>query len=695
MRRVIVLFLFLFISISPSISAEDSEGKLENRQVVVQYNEPLAADMMPYDLEVVETSQLLKRNNIYVYEVPDQLNYSEVINNLEQNKNIRSVEPNEVRSVDNSNLSGEPYYSQQWYLDTINQQKAIGLTNDDTSITVAVIDTGIQADHPDLNGKILPGYDFYNNDSDPEDDNGHGTFISGIIAANINETGMAGMTKQAKVLPIKVGNYSGEMLSSNIIEGIYYAIDQGVDVINMSYGGLSRNFLEEAALEEAYNQGIVLVAASGNDGNTQLMYPASYPNVISVGAMQQISTNYNPNLARADFSNYGTTLDVGAPGTEILSTLMGGYAKGQGTSFAAPMVSGLAVMLKAKHPQWTPAMIEWAIEKGAINGRYSTGAWEPQLGYGVIDVFESITLDSPDMKNDVSNSKQDSYSINLNSEESEYLQIPRDQDWFEFEVPNDMEINVSVRSDDNVLNIVGELYRKGEGSPFEILQGLNQTGEIPLELSKGTYQINVYDRNTRWSESPYQLILTGDTSLVHFIDVSNKSSHYDGIQALVKRGAINGYPMTDGSRQFRPENDLSREHAAKIFAKVLELPNPANLTEVMKNFNDVSETYTYANEIGATYEAGIFLGDQGNFKFGPMTREQMATIIVRAFELTDTGEETDVNLNAVSPSHRSNVKILKQYGITTETNFRAYERVTRAQFASFVYRAMNVTPASY
>ncbi|WP_121616312.1 S-layer homology domain-containing protein [Virgibacillus halodenitrificans] len=177
-----------------------------------------------------------------------------------------------------------------------------------------------------------------------------------------------------------------------------------------------------------------------------------------------------------------------------------------------------------------------------------------------------------------------------------------------------------------------------------------------------------------------------------FTDVPTNSSHFSTIYEMVKKGAIQGYEMNDGTHAFKPGEKLTRSHAAVIFTEALNLQIPQNVEEVLENFEDIDGSHLYAKQIAATYQAGIFKGSNGKFMDGPLTREQMATIISHAFELKDTGVPTGIKLSGVSVSHKRNVELLAQHGITVKLdNFMPYEPVTRGQFATFVSKAMHVT----
>jgi serine protease len=226
-----------------------------------------------------------------------------------------------------------------------------------SSVTVAVIDTGIRRTHQDLTGgRVLPGYDYYNGDSDPADDCGHGTHTAGTIGATTNNgVGVAGMS-QAKILPLKVlsgtdilGSCSGS--ASAIAQAIRDAADQGAKVISMSIGGPDST-VEHDAVTYAYNKGVLIVAAAGNDGsNNSIDYPGAYPESIAVAALDSTKT-------RASYSDGGPQLDIAAPGSNVLSTYNSadnGYTTMSGTSMATPHVAGALALALSCAPAGTTA----------------------------------------------------------------------------------------------------------------------------------------------------------------------------------------------------------------------------------------------------------------------------------------------------------------------------------------------------
>ena len=218
-----------------------------------------------------------------------------------------------------------------------------------SGITVAVLDTGCQTDHPDLKERIIGGYNFTTDDGgNPlmfEDYNGHGTHVSGTIAASLNNDGVAGVAPEANLLILKVLGKNGSGKYDWIIKAIQYAIEQKVDIISMSLGGPSDVKELHDVIIEAVNRNILVVCAAGNEGDgkestDELGYPGCYNEVISVGAV-------NLDQESSEFTNSNNQVDLVAPGEKVISTYLNGtYASLSGTSMATPHVSGALALLK-------------------------------------------------------------------------------------------------------------------------------------------------------------------------------------------------------------------------------------------------------------------------------------------------------------------------------------------------------------
>ena len=280
--------------------------------------------------------------------------------------------------------------------------------------TVAVMDSGVLASHPDLAGRIAPGYDWVQQDVDPQDVNGHGTHVTGTIAANSNNgIGVAGVAPQSRVLPLRVLNDAGSGRVSDILEAFEFAGQQNVRVVNASFGAVGALPVEQNVI--AAHPGTLVVAAAGNAGadndGPQAEYPCSYTlaNVLCVGAS-------TPSDSRASFSNYGTNaVDVFAPGDDIVSTTKsGGYGFSDGTSMAAPHVAGLATLMLARNPALTTtqikqAIINTAVDKPAFAASVSGGRISAQAALAAVtaDRDRDGVGDDPDNCDFVYNPDQD------------------------------------------------------------------------------------------------------------------------------------------------------------------------------------------------------------------------------------------------------------------------------------------------
>lgn len=289
----------------------------------------------------------------------------------------------------------DPKFAEQWGLanagDTdIDVTEAWAVSRGAATTMVAVIDTGVAVAHPDLAGARLRtdiDYDFINNDNNADDDNGHGTHVAGIVAASTdNGIGVAGICANCEILPIKVLDAEGSGDVSVIAQGLRYAADQGADIANMSLGmdpncGCSETIAN--AINYAYERGLFMIAAAGNDGIAKIGYPASSSRVLAVGAT-------NISGGRAYFSNYGTGLDIVAPGQDIVSTYTTPeYDDLSGTSMASPMVAGVAGLALSARGM-SQAQLWWLL----VNATDATvpGSFTPELGFGRINAYKAVTM---------------------------------------------------------------------------------------------------------------------------------------------------------------------------------------------------------------------------------------------------------------------------------------------------------------
>ncbi len=263
----------------------------------------------------------------------------------------------------------------------------------ETPVIIAVLDSGIAPAHPEFAGRVLPGYDFVNNDADPADDHGHGTHVAGIVAAATdNGEGIAGVCGFCQLLPVKVLNESREGSAAGIADGIHYAVDQGAQIIVLSLGRSIGSQTVLDAVNYAHEHDVLLVAAAGNDGVDVPFYPAAYPNVLAVNATDR----FDHKLA---LSNFGTYIDVAAPGDNIYSTYHkpngdhGLYAYMSGTSMAAPFVAGVAGLLLAQAPERSASDLSRLITSTAVD--LGEPGWDPLYGHGRVDPVAALQAEAP------------------------------------------------------------------------------------------------------------------------------------------------------------------------------------------------------------------------------------------------------------------------------------------------------------
>ena len=298
----------------------------------------------------------------------------------------------------------DQYENLQWGLTPINAFRAWDISTGRHTVVVGVLDTGIDWNHPDLAPNIwndsngYHGYNFIANNRLPMDDNVnsydengnfragtytyHGTHVAGIVGAVINNNiGVAGMA-QVRLMAVKVMNDSGEGTDATVASGIRWAVDNGANIITMSLGVDGTSLTLESAINYAASHGVVAVAASGNSGSSFISYPAAYPGVIAVGATDNLDR-------RATFSNFGTGLDIMAPGVDIYSTMGGGgYQRLSGTSTAAPYVAGVAALMLSVNPVLTPVQIGAIINTTATD--ISRTGYDTSTGWGIVNAFMSV-----------------------------------------------------------------------------------------------------------------------------------------------------------------------------------------------------------------------------------------------------------------------------------------------------------------
>ncbi|MBX0318450.1 S8 family peptidase [Shouchella clausii] len=372
--------------------------KSDDNVAIQSFHENQAVVKLPPQINGNEWAQkkgyeLLADNHPFYIVKDGNKELQRLIEDLQQDETVLFAEPNyafsnQVRTVEKKVEPNDEYFKPyQWNLKQIHADDGWNFANG-TDTTIAIIDTGVDPNHPDLKGKLTEGYNAIDDSSDYKDTNGHGSHVAGIAAAVTNNIdGVAGVSWQSKIMPIKVLDENGEGSSYSVARGIYWAVDHGADVINMSLGDYYHSDLLYEAIQYADKHDVVIVSASGNDNSEEPMYPAVYPEVITVAAVDQ-------DRNRSFFSNFGDHVDLAAPGENIPSTYKDNqYAVLSGTSMASPHVAGLAALLRSANPDLNNDQIGDLI-LGACD-QLGDGDYNVYYGYGEMNVQASLNQNQP------------------------------------------------------------------------------------------------------------------------------------------------------------------------------------------------------------------------------------------------------------------------------------------------------------
>ncbi|HUS16710.1 MAG TPA: S8 family serine peptidase [Chloroflexia bacterium] len=285
-------------------------------------------------------------------------------------------------------IPNDPYYSRQWYLQTIRASAAWDMTTGSRSVIVAMLDTGVASNHPELAGKLVPGYNFVDSTTNTSDDNGHGTYTAGLVGAlTSNGAGIAGVAWGVRIMPVKILDQDGAGNISDFALGIHWAVDHGARILNISAGIEAASISMHDAVRWARNQGAVVIASSGNTPDGAPRYPAGFAEAVAVAAT-------DPQDHIAEFSSYGSYVDLSAPGVDILSIGWSGgrigYDTASGTSSAAPIVAGAAALLLSLRPNLTASEIQQYLEQGADD--LGPPGWDAHYGTGRLNIARSLIL---------------------------------------------------------------------------------------------------------------------------------------------------------------------------------------------------------------------------------------------------------------------------------------------------------------
>jgi len=509
-------------------------------------------------------------------------------------------------------------------------------------VKVAVLDSGIDTEHRDLN--VKGGFCSLENECASgipyDDDNGHGTHVAGIIAALKNNTGIVGITPNVDLYSIKALNAFGLGTTNSLIDGIEWAIQNKMDIVNLSITTEKNDAALKTALDAAYGKGILLVGSAGNNGGAadkSVMYPAKYSSVIAVSAVKADSTKLKE-------SAVGTEVEIAAPGESIFSTYpiewdfidfkVDGYTHLSGTSMATPHVTGILALYKERFPTKPNAELRKLINTSAKD--LGAPGKDPIFGYGLVQYVAELAGTAI------------------------------------FEVKDQVGQAILTSNNTEVIKL--------ETNGKQVLP-VNGQWNIYGVSGKKDFLVTTQDASgKRTVEQQYVTLKTPN-----FTDVKNNQRFAGPVGFLSNNNQITGFK--DGT--FRPYVNITRGEAAALIGRALDFSAEPSPTR----FKDVPASYFASGYINAAVDAQIISGfSDDTFRPGSyVTRAEMAILFSKAFKLNS---KNSVEFKDVSESMAAYgaIKALTASGITTgygDKSFKPYDKMTRADFTMFLARVQN------
>ncbi|WP_139892164.1 S8 family serine peptidase [Bacillus sp. D386] len=395
-----IVFLFCFMVSTANVNAAETLQKQNNAQkggiklfstadekeyteqeLIVKFKSVLSKGQRKQIINSIKGSELSfsETGNYSLVSVVKNTDLSSIAKRLSKHKSVQLVEPNILYKT--AYTPKDKHYKKQWHLPKINMPKAWDKSKGSSSIIVAVIDNGMQTNHPDLKGKITKQKNIVRNNSTITSA-AHGTHVAGIIAATQNTIGISGVAPKVKIMPVQV--FNGQYADAySIGDGIIYAVNNGARVLNLSFGSYSYSSYVDSAVAYAHSKGAIIIAAAGNDSTSYTSYPAALNHVLAVSSTNKKDSD-------SYFSNFGNYINYSAPGEDIYSTVNGSsYEYMDGTSMAAPLVSGVAALMLSKNPWLSPDQIEIIMNKSVKD--LGKKGWDSLYGYGRIDASKAMS----------------------------------------------------------------------------------------------------------------------------------------------------------------------------------------------------------------------------------------------------------------------------------------------------------------
>ena len=418
------------------------------------------------------------------------------VHQIEQSAAIDYIQVNQRYKA--ANAPDDPLLSNQKYLQQIHMEQAWDVETENTALTIAIIDTGVDLKHRDLMDHLVPGVNLINSAKSPQDDNGHGTSVAGVIAAVANnDTGVAGILWKARIMPIKALEADGTGDEASLGEGITYAVSHGAKIVVLSLGLNKFSPFMQSIVKNAEDQGVLVIAAAGNEGNS-VKYPAAYSTVLAVGGVD------GDNIVVGS-SNFGPELDIVAPWRVFTTANGGGYEYRDGTSLAAPQVAAVCALVWKKYPQMKPYQLRNLIRQTAED--LGSPGWDSHYGYGLLRAdlaLKEIPKEDRFEPNDESKSAK---SLPLNKVNDGTLNSNKDFDWYILDASYDGKVQLNITHDFKQGKLELHHYSKLNQAPVIFKDKLAEG--ISLSVTKGINYIKLqFSQSDRLQTKPmpYQML---------------------------------------------------------------------------------------------------------------------------------------------------------------------------------------------
>lgn len=655
--RMSLLFISLLLILLPqsynaeslgsSVNESDSTESLVQRAIeegeranVLFYNQVDYEVLNTYGAEIINEYEAIQAVTIKIS--------TDLLNELEQEESVKSVEVDQLVQVEGQTTN--------WGYDRLNIANRVPTSLTGEGVKIAIVDSGVDTSHPDL--KVAGGTCVLDIVDDPfgcynsyEDDNGHGTHIAGIIAAQDNDIGVLGIAPDASIYAVKALDSLGYGTTSSIMSALDWSIKNEMDIVNLSLTTSNNDLALKEMVKKAYRSGILVIAAAGNKGNAtglenNVLYPAKYDEVIAVSALGKD----NKLIAT---SSVGNEIEFTAPGGLIYSTLplehdsygaRDGYGSMSGTSMASPFVTAMSALYMEKYPTYTNEQIRELLQNNALD--LGEAGKDTRFGYGLVQIDKTV-LPTPV----VSTTTSDRGTITINIEE-----LPEGSTGY-----NLYRFNRLIVSNSNDSTI--EDYASKGTVSYKIVPVIN-----------GMEQVNRVTKFTVTLSTP------------NISDMNNSYWFSRNVMYLYSKKVMNGY----ASGEMKPYQQITRAEALVMLVNSLGLKPDVSYN----TFRDVPNSSFAAGHIGIALKEGIITGfTDGTFRGNQaVTRAEMSIMIANAYKLqapSQTVTFSDLNSKVTGYQAIQKVAANKIAQGYTDGTFRPYDKMDRATYAVFISRAMN------